>query len=405
MLTLAVQAGEIILRSGGETVRVEETVNLLVKSFGIQHSHCMVTPTGLYLSIDDEQMNYPLTVIRRVHYRSVNYNSIFDVNDLSRRVVRGLVTLEEAQHELDQIEHTPKLYPFWLWLGAGAGTAAGTTLLLGGGPLDVIPALLSTILIQLLVVLFKKAHIPAIFGDFCGAALATAIALGLAWLGLPIHTNLVVAGAIIRLVPGAALVTSVQDGISGDLISSAARGLETFLRGAALASGVGLALSAALQLGVNTGPFDQAGGEAWQIPIQVVAAFLASSCYAISNQIPRFAILTAGLAGATGWLTHLLIMRLNNTSLLVTFLAAFVVGILSWGLARWQHSPITLYILPGILPLLPGLTIYKGMLYLAQNQPTEGMILLAQATFLGGSLAAGVALSNSLVPLLWHRKS
>ena len=99
----------------------------------------------------------------------------------------------------------------------------------------------------------------------------------------------------------------------------------------------------------------------------------------------------------------MLVARGNEAQLLSTFLAAFVVGLLSWGLARWQHSPATLYILPGILPLLPGLTIYKGMLTLAQSQSSEGSLLLAQATFLGGALAAGVALSTSLAPILWRK--
>jgi uncharacterized membrane protein YjjB (DUF3815 family) len=135
----------------------------------------------------------------------------------------------------------------------------------------------------------------------------------------------------------------------------------------------------------------------------VAAAFVASASYAVTNQAPRYSLLTTGLAGAIGWLIWLLVARGNEAQLLSTFLAAFVVGLLSWGLARWQHSPATLYILPGILPLLPGLTIYKGMLTLAQSQSSEGSLLLAQATFLGGALAAGVALSTSLAPALWRK--
>lgn len=403
ILAVAVQAGEIMLRNGAEISRVEETVTFLGRAFGVEKTDCLVIPTGLYVSLDDRQMAYPMTLVRRVPTRTLNYNAICAVNDLSRRVVRGLVTLDEAQRELDQIAHVLKVYPYWLWLLAGVGTVAGSTLLLGGTALDVAPAAISAVLVQLVVSLLEKSRIPAIFGEFFGAALATAIALGLAALGLPIHINLVVAGGILRLVPGGALVASVQDGISGNLLSSAARALEAFLKGAAVAGGVGLSLSLALQFGLKTGPFEQPGGEVWQIPIQFGAAFLACASYGATLQTPRFAILTTGLAGAVGWLAYLLTNRSNEATLLSTFLAALMVGLLSWGMARLQHSPVTIYILPGILPLLPGLPIYRGMLSLAQNQTVEGLLLLVQAVFLGGALAAGVALSNSFAPTIWRR--
>ncbi len=398
-LTLAVTAGEILLRSGAETARVEETVNILVKAFGVSQSSCLVTPTGFYVSVEDETtVGHPLTVVRRVHNRVPHYDRISAVNDLSRRVVRGLLTLKEAQRELHQIDHAPDPYPFWLWLCAGAGSAAGATVLLGAGLLDVIPAFFTTILVQLLGWLLQRGKVPALFGEFFGAALATFVALALAATGLPIYTSRLIAGGIIKLVPGASLVASVQDGISGDLLSSAARALEALLKGAAIASGVGLALRLALNLGINISVDDNPTKEYWQIPIQVGAAFFAAACFGIAIYVPRFAIFTAGVAGGIGWLIYLLVLRLNQSTLLSTFLAAFVVGLLSWGMARWQHSPVTLYILPGILPLLPGLTIYNGMLTLTRNQDVEGLLLLVQATFLGGALAAGVALSNTVAP-------
>lgn len=402
ILALATQAGAVILSSGSETSRVEETINILVKAFGVEQSQAVVMPTGLYVTVDDPRLANPLTIVRRVRTRSPHHDRICAVNDLSRRIVRGLVTLEEAQVELDRIERAGDPYPFWVWVCAGAGTAAGATLLLGADWLDVLPAFVSTVLVQLLGWLLGQSRIPTIFSDFFGAAVATALALFLAWLGLPIHVNLVIAGGIIKLVPGAALVASVQDGISGDLLSSAARGLETLLKGAALASGVGLGLAIAINLG-QTIPPESSNGETWQIPIQVAAAFIASACYAASNYAPRFAIVTAGLTGATGWLIYLLALQINNAVLIATFFAAFMVGTLSWLLARRQHSPTLVYILPGILPLLPGLTIYNGMLELARNDSIHGLLALAQATFIGGALAAGVALSHSLASFFWQR--
>jgi uncharacterized membrane protein YjjP (DUF1212 family) len=401
VLNLAMQAGEIMLRSGAETTRVEETVNILVRGFGLAQSHCLVTPTGIYLSVDDARLGHPVTLVHRVPGRATHYQRIAAVNDLSRRVQAGTLTLPAAQQELRRIARARDPYPLWLWLAAGGGSTAGVAVLLGGDLFDIAPAFAGTVLVLLMTTLLARSRIPAIFGDFGGAALASAIALGLLRLGLPIHAGLVIAGGIMKLVPGAALLTCVQDGISGDLLSSGARGLETMLKGAALASGVGLGLSAAVGLGWTV-PTDAGGGAVWQIPIQVAAAGGAAACYAVSNYVPRFAILTAGVGGAVGWLAYLLLVQVAATPLVATFLAAFVVGLLSWWFARIQHAPVTLYVVPGILPLLPGLTIYAGMLDLARNQNVQGLLELVHALFLGGALAAGVALSHSLAAALWR---
>jgi uncharacterized membrane protein YjjP (DUF1212 family) len=393
-------AGELMLRSGAETARVEETVNILVQAFGFAESHCLVTPTGIYMSADDPRLTHPVTLVHRVQGRGTHYQRISAVNDLSRRAQAGTLTLAAAQQELAAIDQAPDPYSFITWLAAGALSAAAIAGLLGGGLIDVIPAFISTALVLLVATALDNSHMPAVFGEFVGAALASAIALGLLAAGVPIHANLVIAGGIMKLVPGAALLTCVQDGISGNLLSSGARGLETMLMGAALASGVGLVLSAAVFLGWPL-PQDPGTGTVWQIPTQVIAALVAAASYAVSNYVPRFAILTAGLGSAVGWLAYLLILQAGGTPLPATFVAAFLVGLLSWQLARAQHAPLTLYVVPGILPLLPGLTIYEGMLDLARSQNVQGLLVLVHALFLGGALAAGVALSNSLGRVLW----
>ncbi len=399
VLGLALQAGEIMLRSGAETTRVEETVNLLVRGFGLSQSHCLVTPTGIYLSVDDPRLAHPVTLVHRVPGRTVHYQRIAAVNHLSRRVQAGTLTLAAAQGELDRISAAPDPYPLWLWLAGGGASAAGVAVLLGGDLFDLVSAFVGTVLVLLVVGALARSRIPAIFGEFAGAALASAIALGLVWWGLPIHAGLVIAGGIMMLVPGAALLSSVQDGISGNLLSSGARGLETMLKAAALASGVGLVLTGAISLGLPV-PTAPVGSAVWQIPIQVAAAGAAAACYAIWYYVPRYAIVTAGVGGALGWLAYLLLVRAGATALPATAVAAFVVGLLSWGFAHLQHAPVTLYVVPGILPLLPGVVIYQGMLELAHNHNSAGLLELVHAIFLGGALAAGVALSHSLAQTL-----
>lgn len=396
VLQIAVYAGEILLRSGAETSRVELTIDHLMRSFGVTDAANIVTPTGIFVSLNSANQDLPLTLVRRVRRRLLNLSRLAAVNDLSRQAEQGLLTPDEVDRELHLLDHAPDPYPFWLELVAGAGTAAGVTVLLGGSWLDSAITLASALVVQLLLWTLARNNIPRIFGEFGGAFVATALALLGSWLNWPIHQTLVIAGGIIMLVPGAGLLASVQDGIAGDLLSSGSRGLETILKGTAVAGGVGLALKAATLLHFQ--PFVELNQvESWQTPIQVAAAFLASACYAVVYQTPRRSILEAGLAGAFGWLIYLLARPAGDSAFISIFLAAFGAGLLGWLLAWFRHAPTTLYTLPGVLPLLPGLSIYGGMLALAQNRPNDGILQLITAAFIGGAIAAGVALSNSIL--------
>jgi uncharacterized membrane protein YjjB (DUF3815 family) len=48
------------------------------------------------------------------------------------------------------------------------------------------------------------------------------------------------------------------------------------------------------------------------------------------------------------------------------------------------------------------LTIYNGMLALSQERTLGGVELLGYAVLVSGAIAAGVALSNWLVPAIWR---
>ena len=132
VLDLAMRAGELMLRSGAETSRVEETVNILVRGFGLAQSQCLVTPTGIYLSVDDPRLAPAGHAGPSGAGPGHALPRIAAVNDLSRRVQAGVLTLPAARRNCAGIEQAPDPYPLWLWLAAGGASAAGMAVLLGG---------------------------------------------------------------------------------------------------------------------------------------------------------------------------------------------------------------------------------------------------------------------------------
>jgi uncharacterized membrane protein YjjP (DUF1212 family) len=398
-LHVAIYAGEIMLRSGADTARTEQTINYLLHSFGIERYSSIVTPTSILAAIDIPELEQPMTYVKRVENLETNLHRLSAVNDLSRKAAAGLLSLDEIEQELQRIESSRPLYPLWIYLLAASFVAATTTFLLGGGWLDAVVAFGGSLVVQIVLALLQKSKIPGIFYEFVGGTLATFIVFGLS--GLPVTTSLITGGIILVLVPGAAMLASVGDGIAGNLVSSTARGLEALLKGASLALGVGFALALITQFGGQL-PQRSIVRDLGGLPYQLGAAFVASAAFALSKQAPHRVIVPAGWAGALCFGSERLITETTSVAPTGIFVSAFLVGVFSWIWARRQQNPVTLYSLPGVVILLPGLTIYNGMLALSRERTLEGVELLGYAILVSGAIAAGVALSNWLVPAIWR---
>lgn len=401
ILGVTVLAGELLLSNGLATSQVERTITALLHACGVAQSQNLVTPTGIHISIEHPALESPLSTLRRVPSRTLNFQRIAMVLAALRRLANGELTVSATELALRRIAQTRNRYPFRLLVPANALVSSSATLLLGGGVLDALVAFASTILVFVALYVLERRGLPTSLGFVFGAALATALAIFVAWLGVPIHITFVIAGGILILAPGAALLASVQDGISGDLISSGSRGLEAFLKGAAIASGIGVALSLAATIGFGQ-PVLELHGAAWPWLVQILAACISTGSYAVSVQAPLRSVSFAAAVGGACWLVGLSMTHLHGGGIFAAFTAALVAGMLGWRLARWQHLPATVYMLPAIVPFLPGLSICNGMVDLSLNQTVPGLLVLVQALFTGGALAAGVALSDALAPALWR---
>lgn len=106
LLVLALYAGEIMLKNGAETYRVEDTIIRLCKSRGFSYVDVYVTPTGIFITIDNKGENQEeiLSYIKRIKSRSINLNKVAKVNDFSRKFVEQPITIDEGMKILKDID-------------------------------------------------------------------------------------------------------------------------------------------------------------------------------------------------------------------------------------------------------------------------------------------------------------
>lgn len=237
----AMLAGEIMLCSGAETYRVEDTMYHILKTSNVESTQVIALMTGIVVTLNDKSMEQPLTMMRRVNERSTNISSIAKVNDISRRYCAGKITLEQAYEELQTAKC--KQYKRLVYNLATIGIAVGFVMMLGGSLLDVVAAAIVGAILACIITLGKVAKINGVLVNvLSGLGIAMLTVLVQRFLLPDITADVVIVSSIMPIVPGVAITNAIRDTLKGDYLSGGARLLEALLVAMAIAVGAGLGM-------------------------------------------------------------------------------------------------------------------------------------------------------------------
>lgn len=123
---------------------------------------------------------------------------------------------------------------------------------------------------------------------------------------------------------------------------------------------------------------------------------LATVGFSVFLNAPVSSLIPAGITGGVGWAIFFYLMGVTSNSILANFIAAAIVSLFSEILARKLKHPAILFVIPGIIPLVPGLGMYNTMLYLVQKNYDMAIATGADVLFVGGAIALGVLVITSL---------
>lgn len=246
LLIFAAEAGKIMLQSGGEIYRVEETVSRICQSFGVEQVDVMASPTTVMISILKNGKVH--SIVKRINSRKIDLNKVHNINSLSRIIYNESLPIEECESRLKEIckDNSYSIYSTVLFSGVATSTF---TILFGGDINAFLCAFVIGILTQLICVSLGKSYLNEFFiNSICGAVIAICSIFCLN-LGLINEINKLIAGCIMLLVPGLSLTNAIRDILEGELISGLTRAAEALFIGISVAVGTGSILHFYLKLG------------------------------------------------------------------------------------------------------------------------------------------------------------
>ncbi len=391
MLEIAGLAAQIILENGAETYRVEDTVQRLCKSYGFGEVNVMALTTGVFISISAEGESH--SAVRRVGKRGINLARVNRVNDLSRRAAEGTVPMETMLALLRDVRASHALPPLRTVIVSGVA-AACFTLMFGGGVVECLTTLVCAILGQLAAHYLSRAEMSLVLISLAGAAISAAVA-GCAFYifrWTPAELETTISGAIMPLLSGLMMTSAVRDSLRGDLLSGLARAVEALLVAVMVALGISVPLKVLLpgemEMLLATPP-------AWYLA--VMYAGLATLFFAPLLRLPTRAYLPVALLGAASYAGYLLLVDVIGWSTtLALFAASAVVALLCEFLARRMRMIVTVFLTGALIPLVPGLALYRTMRALLYSQYQDALTQGLATLFAIGAIALGAAVGPGL---------
>lgn len=240
LIEVALLAGEIMLRNGAETYRVEDTMVRICSKGNLKFAESFVIPTGIVATVADENNNF-LTISKRIKNRTIDLNKISLVNQFSRDFQTNDFSYEEAIKTLKNIEKKKGYNPLLKSIAAGF-VCCFSTILFNGGFLDGMSAFLVGFITQNALNFLERKKLSYFISYIIGGFVTAIIALSAVYLKFGNNLDKIIIGSVMIMTPGVAITNAIRDTIVGDLLSGVSRAVEAFIIAVFIATGAGIAL-------------------------------------------------------------------------------------------------------------------------------------------------------------------
>jgi uncharacterized membrane protein YjjP (DUF1212 family) len=398
-LDFCLRVGEMLLSSGAGAADVTATMRALAWHLDVRHPDIDVTFTSLSMTYQHSPEDPPLIQMRQVKQRDIDYEDLTLVDHLVRDVLSDRIDLAEARSTLARIVSSGHATPRWgVTLGWGV-MCAGVGVQLGGTLTVIAIAFAAAVCIDRLQLLMARRRLPFFYQQVAGGGIATILAALAAASGVVDDPSLVVTANIVMLLAGIGFMGALQDALSGFYVTGGARLTEALLATAGIIAGVSGGLTVARMMGVHIGRLDPgAAGSVKAVSMMALGGAICAAAFAFSSYAPRRIIVPiAGIAAIAMVISQTLALQ-DAGRTWPTGLAAFFVGLVSYTVAGRVRVPPLVVVVSAVVPMLPGLSIYRGLSLLAEGDSatstSEGLLAIITAASVATALAAGVILGE-----------
>lgn len=414
---VAARIGDLLLSSGSGNSDTKAQILAVTSSYGLYGCHVDITLNTITIyTRSTDHSDPPVMTFRVVNALKTDFSRLTEVDRLIRSIVNGATPVEMATDIVTELERRPLPYRMRWIPPAWGGFAGAIGLLLGGGPVISLIALVTTTIIMAVTLWLSGKRLPPFFQNLFGGVIAT-IPAALTYnfardLHVHVSPSIVIASCIVAMLAGLTLVQALQDGVTGAPVTASARFFEIVLMTGGIIAGVAIGIQLMSRLGMTLPPLDTSTpdlGGVSGVTLRILGGVGAAMFFCIAEFCDRRALVVATFTTFVVFTFHQVAMPvIGMDSVTGVGAVAVLIGLAGGLLSRRFLIPPQITAIAGITPLLPGLSLYRGMYSLLSDQMVQGLSSLGIALATATALAAGVTFGEWIArhlrkPRILHR--
>ena len=371
-LETVLYAGNLLLSSGAEIYRAEETMHRIADAMQIKDMDAYVTNRGIFASgnvpgkgIESRIMSVP--------DKELNIDKIEAVNELSREFCSNRMDLSYLKTSLQNIANmgeqnvAEKILSYFL--GAGCFSYA-----IGTSFRDSLCAAIIGSLVGFYMIWSKYRIKSRVLITIIASVLTALLSNLFVAIGLGSQLSFIIIGAMMDLVPGVSFVNSVREFSQNNFATGQTLLTSALLTCVSMASGV--ALVELLVSGTIMTPsviYDIPEISYLVMGIRSIAAGLGTIAFALMFRVRKRHFVDCGVMGTITWLAYMICIRIWNNEAIAVFVSGFAAVLASRVLAVLRRCPATVFLMTSLIPLLPGISLYRTIYYLLMGNAQISM--------------------------------
>lgn len=402
-LEIILKAGKILLSSGAEISRTEDTMNYIARAMNFKDLEAYVSNRGIFATAKKADRT-EITRIYNVPEVDINLSKIESVNALSRRITQKNITIEEIESELNQIDTMSDYSFFWRLVAYTLG-ASGFSYAIGSSTTDSIIAGIIGLILGVYMCTIKRILSSDVLITILGSILIAL--LGNLFIHFELGSNLsvILLGAMIDIVPGVPFVNAIREYSQNNYNTGI-----TLMMGALLtciSMAVGVAVVQSLLFNTQMIPLYTSNLDTNSLTsmfMRSIMAGIGTTAFAILFRVAKQHFIDCTILGFISWFLFLTLSSLQSNVMLSIFISGFIIAIASRILAVKRKCPAIVFLMTSLFPLLPGLSFYRSIYYMLMGQETIAISFAKESFLIAFTIAISIAIVKHIKPPLIPKK-
>lgn len=405
-LDLLLRTGQLLVESAADTNRIMRNMKRTAAFLGLpeEHLHIFVQFNMLMVNLSDDEHSY--TKFQRCDKHGINMTTISLISKLSWTAIREDYSIERYAEELEAIANRPRNY-------TANQVAIGTGFACGGFCIQfgcdwiafIYASIAAAIGMRLKGLLVEKGinvYMAIAASAFVSTVIAWATGFLPAWTDTPLHPLLACA---LFIVPGVPLINFVDDMLDNYISVGMTRAINTFLMIVAMSFGIAFFLKIAnFDLTQFTTISMIPHNSYWSY---AAAAAISAMGFSMIFNIPRRLLWVVAIGGIIAVCTRNFVNlgpSNNNIGLdmglaIGSLAGSALVSLIAVKAVHWVHAPNHVLSIPSVIPMVPGVLMYRALVGLIEMNGVVGELTNAMKFGMASGItimciALGVAIPN-----------